>query len=413
MPTEIRAIAADELRPLGEVLAVAFGEPTTDESFEDEATWAETDRMLGAVEDGRFVGAAGAYSFTMTVPGGAPLPVAGVTWVGVLPTHRRRGVLTEMMRFQLDDVATRGEAVAVLNASEAAIYGRFGYGLASRMARVRLRTDGGLALVTPPTAKGRMRIVDAADALVLFPPVYDAMQRRRVGELSRPATWWTLWGRDRERWRDGATARFHAVHEADDGTVDGYVAWRIKEEWDDDGARSEVRISDLAAVDDEVDAALLAFLADVDLTASITQLSRPLDDPFPLRVADWRRYATTRVIDHLWLRVLDVPAALGARTYGAADEVVLEVADPFRRAAGGRFRLEAAIDGGACRRVDPDDVAADITLDAPGLGSLYLGDVRPSQLAAAGRLRAADPDALDRADRVFATARPPFATMGF
>lgn len=413
MSPEVRAIAADELRSLLGVLAVTFGEPTTDESFEDEATWAETDRMLGAVEDGRFVGAAGAYSFALTVPGGAALPVAGVSWVGVLPTHRRRGVLTEMMRVQLDDIGARGESVAVLTASEAAIYGRFGYGLASRVARVRLRTDGGLPLVAPPTPGGRIRIVDAADAHTLFPPVYDAMQRHRVGELSRSSAWWTMWGRDRERWRDGASARFHAVHETDDGAVDGYVAWRIKEEWDHDGAHGEVRIADMAAADDEVDAALLAFLAEVDLTASVTELRRPLDDPFPLRVADWRRYATTRIVDHLWLRVLDVAGALSARGYDVDDDLVLEVDDPFRPGAGGRFLLEAATDGAACRRVDRAGAAPDITVDAPGLGSLYLGDVRPSQLAAAGRLRAGDPDALQRADRVFATARPPFATMGF
>jgi predicted acetyltransferase len=410
---DIRSIKPDEGDALSRMLFTAFGESATDEKVRDELEWAETDRLLGAEEDGRWVGAAGAYTFTMTLPGGSTLPVAGVTWVGVLPTHRRRGVLTAMMDFQLDDIAARGEAVAVLTASEAPIYGRFGYGLASRLWKVRIDTRGGLDLLAQPATGGRLRMIDVEEAKTVLPAVYDAVRTTRVGELSRPATWWDGLWRDPEYNRDDASQRFDVVHERA-GVIDGYVSYRIKQDWDFSLHRSEVRTRDCVAADPEVEATLLAYLADIDLTTSVTSWARPVDDPFALRLADWRRYKVETVHDHLWARILDVPVAFSARRYDNPGTVVLAVEDAFRPAVGGRYRLTVDDDGiGTCERVGDLEGAADLRVDAPGLGSLLLGDVRPSQLVRAGRATASSPDVLTTADNIFPTATPPWSTMGF
>jgi predicted acetyltransferase len=416
MAIEVRGIVEDEAATFMRSVFWAFSAQPTPEELEDELTVAETDRQVAAVEDGRIVGTAGAYTFDMTLPGGGQVPVAGVTVVGVLATHRRQGILSSMMAFQLDDVAARGEPIAVLTASESSIYGRFGYGVATRVAKVSVDTTGGLAQLAGPSAGGRLRLLEPADHSTASAPVYDRVRRSRVGELSRPEAWWTMLQRDREKWRDDASARFCVVHEDDGGTVDGYCWYRVKESDEQDAvARNEVRIWDLAAVSPEVDAALLDYLASIDLTRSITTWSRPVDDPWPYRLVDRRRYRVQLVHDHLYVRLLDVPAALSARTYESAGALSLVVDDPFRPAAGGRYRLDVSDEGKAtCERIgDVDDGPADVRLGAAELGSLYLGDVTPSTLAAAGRLVAADDSTLQRADRIFPTARKPYCTSEF
>jgi predicted acetyltransferase len=411
----VRAIKPDEAESLSRLLFTAFGETATDEKVRDELEWAEIDRLLCAEDDGRLVAAAGAYTFEMTLPGGEGLPVAGVTWVGVLPTHRRQGVLTSMMQFQLDDIADRGEAVAILTASEAPIYGRFGYGLASRLWKVKINTRGGLSLLAPPTVGGRMRMLDVMEAKTVLPPLYDEVRRLRPGELSRPATWWEGHWRDPEYNRDDASHRFDVVHERGDGTIDGYVSYRIKQDWDLSLPGGEVRLRDCISSDPEVTAALLEYVSQIDLTASVTSWNRPVEDPFALRLADWRRYRVETVHDHLWLRILDVPVALAARRYESGGALVVAVDDAFRPAVAGRYRLEVADDGIAtCERVGKRDSGdADLTLGIAALGSLYLGDVSATQLARAGRLTAASDAALAAADRIFKTVVPPYCTMGF
>jgi predicted acetyltransferase len=410
---EIRGIEAAELASLGTALFWAFGAHPTDEELEDELTVAEVDRLIGVVDAGRFVGCAGAYTFDLTVPGGTRIPVAGVTMVGVLPTHRRQGILQSMMAHQLDDVAARGEPVAVLTASEAGIYGRFGYGVATRIAKVSVDTTGGLPTIAESQAGGSLHLVDPDDHSAVAAPVYDAVRRSRVGELSRPEPWWTVLQRDREKWREGASNRFCVVHRADDGTADGYCWYRVKEDETDDAVpRKEVRIWELAAASDDVEASLLAYLAGIDLTRSITTWARPVDDPWPYRLADPRRYRVQLVHDHLYARVLDVPAALGARRYEGDGTLTIEVDDPFRPASAGTFRLAVAGDGTAT--CDPSPSAPpDLRLGAAALGSLYLGDVAPSVLAAAGRLAPSSEAALATADRIFPTARHPFCTSEF
>ena len=417
MAIHIRGIDEKEAPDLLRVLFTAFGETATDEVEEDELAWAEVDRLVAADDDGRLVGSAGAYTFRMTVPGGAAVPVAGVTWVGVLPTHRRRGVLTSMMRFQLDDVAARGEPIAVLTASESSIYPQFGYGLATRLAKVRIDTTRGLPLVSEPACGGRLRMVDAAEAEPHARRLHELVQPLRVGELDRPDAWWAPFLRDREKSRNGGSARYWVLHEDGAGEVDGFAHYRIKEHWGDDDAiaRNEVMLHEVVTADPEVEAELLRFVAEIDLTAAITSWHRPVDEAFRLRLADDRRYRVQLFHDHLFVRVLDVPAALAARRYESPGTVVLGVDDSFRPSGSGRYRLVVADDGTAtCERIgDIHDGDADVFLAVDALGSLYLGDVRVWQLAHAGRLRPSSPAALDAVERVFAAQRAPYCTMNF
>lgn len=420
MAVELRGITDDEREAFLRAVFLVFGIQPTEEQLADEQLILETDRSIAGFDDGQVVCSASACSFSMTVPGGATLPVAAVTSVGVHPTHRRQGLLRSMMARQLDDVVARGEVLAVLTASEAGIYGRFGYGLAARLQRVAIDTSGGLPLWVEPAVGGRLRLVpDPAEHRGAAADVYDRVRRTRVGEMDRTDRQWTYVERDPEAGRGGASARFCVVHEADDGAVDGCCWYRVKRGSSDDGvARWEVVVLDLVGDTAEVEAALLVYLAGIDLTTSITGVSRPVDDPWPLRLADSRRYRVQLVKDHLYLRVLDVPAALAARTYEGAGTLVLDVDDPFRPGGGGRFRLVAADDGTAtCERLaDVSGGPADdplVRLDAAALGSLYLGDVAPSTLADAGRLVPSGPDALRLADRILTSARSPFCTADF
>lgn len=411
MSIEIRTGAADEARALHEVLGVAFGEGLTDEQHDDEMTWFEPDRSVAAVEDGSFVGAAGAYTFDLTLPGATTIPVAGVTWVGVLPTHRRRGILSRMMAHQLDDVVAREEPVAVLTASEGTIYGRYGYGVANSWRRAEIDTRRSAFVSDPAPAPGsRIRMLTRDEATKVLPGVYDTYRRAQPGAISRNAGYWDRYFRDRESWRDGASGRFYAIHESPSGAADGYTAYRVKETWTPAAPTNLLLAMDVVTADPEVEAALWRFLLDIDLIGTCRCWNRPLDDRLEWRLVDWRAYAVTEVADWLWVRVLDVPAALSARRYRIDGSVVVEVVDPFRPANDGRYRLVGGPDGAECTRTEDD---ADLALGIAELGSIYLGGVVTSTLARAGRVQELTDGAAATADAMFASHPLPHCITGF
>jgi len=381
----------------------------------------EWPRMLGAFDpDGLLCGAAGAFSQTLTLPGGARVPVAGVTAVGVLPTHRRRGVLRALMAHQLDDVADRGEALAVLTASEATIYRRFGYGAGTQVAWARL--DGDRAeLAHPPRGEWTMRLVDDAEAIEVLPAVFDAAVASRPGGLSRPDAFWPAVCGAAETFVGGGE-HFTVVCRAPGGRAVGYAIYGVRRS--NPMGHWTVVASEVVAADPEVDAALWRFLLDIDLSSSVDAMWAPIDAPLRWRLVDQRAYRVTGESDFLWVRVVDPVAALRARGYGAPGELVLDVDDPFRPATSGRYRLSVGTDAlgrvaaAEVGRLDvsggaPADGAADLTLDVAELGALYLGGVRASTLAAAGRIEAASPDALTLADRMFAPERAPYCMTRF
>jgi predicted acetyltransferase len=396
---------AEFIAPVG----VAFGgELLTQEELDaEEAIW-ERERSIGALDGDRWVGGTGAFTFDLTLPGGATIASPGVTMVGVLPTHRRRGILTELMSRQLDDFVEQGEAVAMLTASESAIYGRFGYGMATFAARVHLGVDRS-RFATPVEVPGAFHFLPAAEAKEPLRAAYDRCLHRRPGTLTRDDKYWRRLLTDLPVSRNGASALQVVVHLDIDQKPDGYVIYRIKDEWNV-LPNSKLLINELTGVSDDVEAALWQFALSIDLITEVVGRMRPLDEPIRWRLADPRRLRTSELADHLWLRLLDVPRALAARTYRVSDGLVLEVIDRFRPDSGGRFRLDGGPDGATCT---PTDTSADLTLGTSELASLFLGGVAPRALAGAGRIDEHTPGALARADLFFPTTPQPFCATHF
>lgn len=390
-------------------IGAGFAFQPDDDNVGDMREIFDHDRNIAVFDGDEVVGTAGAFTFELTVPGGVQVPTAGVTIVTVRATHRRRGILRSMMTAQLDDVAERGEPIAALTASEASIYGRFGYGLATLTTNWTLDTEHA-TLTHPSRAEGRIRLVDKEVVRTAAPTVYDARRREIPGAVDRNDAWWSDWLKDRPWTQDGMGPRWYAVHEDAEGTVDGYVGYRRGRGAEHGLARHKIRVDDLHGLDDEVETALWTYVVDHDLVTSVTAHGRPLDEPLRWRLADARQLATTDVLDGLWVRIVDVPAALSSRRYATSDELTIEVVDRFRPQTSGRYVIEGGPDGAACARVDR---AADITLDIADLGAIYLGGVTPTALHRAGRITEDSPGSIARADVFFASTPAPWMTTGF
>ncbi|MEX1008815.1 MAG: GNAT family N-acetyltransferase [Acidimicrobiia bacterium] len=408
MDITLRPVTEAELVAFKRATAVAFGNVQSDEEAQSWGAGVELDRTLAAFDGETIIGTAAALSFELTVPGGALVPTAGVTMVGVHPTHRRRGLLVRMMEEQLADVAARGEPLAVLTASESAIYRRFGYGLATFSTFWTLRTEG-TDFASPPTVDGRFRLIEPAEAATAVPPLYDAARRRHVGEVTRHPAWFEQIFSEPAGGK-GPRRVFTAVHESVAGDADGFARYRIKDDWSGGIAANTLEVIDLYALDDEVEAALWQFLIDIDLVANVKAFGRPVDDPIRWRLADPRRMQITEVTDHLWLRVVDPAVALAARTYGSRDRVVVELTDPFLPGNEGRWSIDNASDDVTVQRTDDD---ADLAMSASELGGLYLGGVSATTLARAGRIAELVPGAIARADTFFTTTPAPWCRTDF
>ncbi len=341
MGIEIRSPGEDELRAAMQAGEAAFGGEQREEEFERFSKMLPLDRWFAAYDGGRPVGTATSFPFRLTVPGGE-LAAGGVTWVGVLPSHRRRGILRELMKRQLEDLRDRGEPLAILYSSEPLIYGRFGYGVAApsvemdgETARFAYRDDPG------PT--GSVRIIDAEEALRVLPPVYDAVRGEVPGFVARDSEVWKLTRlADPEHWRRGAGPKFFAVIEFDGKPV-GYAIYR-----------SSLHL---------------------------------------------------KVFEGLWLRFVDLEAALAGRTYVGDDAVVVDVRDAFCPWNAGRWRI-----GPTVERTDDE---AELELDTTDLASAYLGAFTFNELGAAQRVRELKPGALQRATDLFRTSRPPYCPEDF
>ena len=409
MGTDLRVLRQDEWDEWYGNLIRAFG--GVPESAEERELWRELsvdDRSIGAWDGERCVGTAGAFAFRMTVPGGALVPAAGVTMVGVAGTHRRRGVLTSMMRRQLDDVRSWGEPLAVLTASEPVIYGRFGYGAATYHVNADIDTTRVRLSVPPGTDDVRLRYAAPADVLDACEAVYARLVPRRPGMIARVPGWERLWLLDPESDRDGASPLQCVVAERD-GEVVGYARYAIKPEWSTAGAQGSVAVKDVGALDPAAAGALWRFLCSIDLTSSVRIHSRPVDDAWQHLVSDIRRCEPT-LRDVLHVRLVDVGAALAARAYQAPVDVVLEVADAFCPWNAGRWRLTGDATGATCVRTEE---AADLALSVRELGAVYLGGVSLASLAAAGRVRELRAGASTEASVAFGWPVAPWLPHGF
>lgn len=403
MSVEVRPIEPNEFEAIIELDARAFGLTYTPEDYEFVRAILELDRTSVAVDGAEVVGCTSAFTFDMTVPGGAFVPAAGVTWVGVMPTHRRQGILRRLMARQFDDLAERGEPLAVLTASESGIYGRFGYGLATQRAglsvasqRIRFR-DG--------VGDGQVRFADAATARKLLPDLYDRYRAVQPGTLTRTDRWWDQLLSDIETLRDGGTPMFYLVH------PDGYATYRRREARSVNGlAVGECAVTEVVAVTPSAHESLWRVLLELDLVEQLTFTRYSVDDPLPWLVEDPRRVQISGLWDDVWVRLLHVRSALEARRYLTADRFVLELTDPFRPEIGGCFELEGSPDGATCRR---STAPPDLVMDIGVMGSVYLGGVRPTVLTRAGRIEERTPGAARRADAFFASDPPPHNQTGF
>jgi predicted acetyltransferase len=413
-----RLIEPDELDSVIDLLAVAFGAgPTAPEDMRTAATTvAERDRMFVVEDDGRFVGTAAAYTLTAALPGGE-VGMCGLTMVSVLPTHRRRGLLTTLIEAVHDQALERGEPLAGLTASEGGIYRRFGYGVAARRQELRVdaRRTAQVAVSeavtggTPAGVPGRMRLVAKEEADTILPDVWDRHWRRTPGELDRTPPFWVEAALESDHVKAGASERFVAVHEDPDGRPDGFVTYRIKQEWTAGGTNHECRVQMLGAASDAVEDELLRFLFAIDLVGTITWDAAPVDLPLRWRLADPRAVTVTDEADHLWLRPLDVPRCLAARRYALKDELVVTVVDD-RRPTGGTFLLAGGPDGAECA---PTDRSADLVVGVADLGSVLAGGTTWRTLQRAGRIREDAAGAVDRADALFRPERAAWCATEF
>ncbi|KUO22002.1 GNAT family N-acetyltransferase [Streptomyces dysideae] len=407
--TEVRDLRRDDWDTWYDTLLRAFG--GVPEAAEERELWnslTETDRSFGVWDGDACVGTAGAFGFRLTVPGGASVPAAGVTMVGVAATHRRRGILTSMMRRQLDDVRDRGQPLAVLTASEPAIYGRFGYGIGTRNVSAEIDTGRVRLSVPPGTDDVRLRYADPADALAACEAVYARRVPARPGMLARLPGWERLGVLDPESERGGASP-LQCVLAERDGEVVGYARFAVKPNWQSTGHNGTVVLRDAEALDPAARAALWRFLFDIDLTSTLLTGARPLDEAWLHQVSDIRRCAL-RMRDSLYVRLVDVGAALEARTYQAPVDVVLDVEDAFCPWNAGRWRLTGDTKGASCGRTTD---SADLALSVRELGSAYLGDTNLGALGAAGRVRELRQGALAEAALGFGSAVAPWLPHGF
>lgn len=381
---------------------VAFAEGITDEDWEREKITLPAQRALAAFDDGRAVALAGAYEFDLTIPGGQ-LPCAGVTFVGVQPTHRRQGILRRLMTQQLADVREWGESIAALWASEAAIYGRFGYGLAAPS--TTLKADSGrFDLRDDPGRQGSWRLVDAATAYDLVRPVHEQVRQQRPGMRTRDEHWWRNHRlADPESWRHGASEKFYAVLELD-GAVAGYAIYRVKGDWEEGFAKGVVRVMEAFGTSSAAEREVWRYLVGIDLTTTVDAF--PFDPASPLFLMVRDAHALHMGLhDGLWLRLVDVDAALRARSYRSGEPVVVGVRDELSPWNEGAYRLGA--------EPGRTDAAPELELDVADLASVYLGAFDFAHLARADRVRELAPGALERASDLVRTALPPFCPEVF
>ncbi len=390
---DIRAITPDEFRAYASVWERTFNFDGKDDELAAEAKVHELDRSIVAVDDGTFVGTGGSFSFELTVPGGV-VPAAGLTAIAVLPTHRRRGVLTSMMRYHFEDVQNREEPVSLLRASESVIYGRFGYGVATYDSSWKIgRRDASF------TVQGQIgeavSLIDLDRAKKVLPEVYAGAAPATPGFLSRGKEIWDHALSDLESWRGGFTSNRFALFE-EDGAALGYLRYRAKDTWEQGLPKNEILAAELIALTPQAEAALWRFVFSTDLVDEIRTQNRPTDELLDLLLAEPRRLVRRRT-DGLWARLVDVPAALAARRYRVEGRLVIEVVDPFLPDHGGRFLLEGGPDGAVCRWTTDEP---DLVVDPVALGACYLGGGSFALFRAAGRVKG-ETKAAQLADTMF------------
>jgi predicted acetyltransferase len=400
MDIDIRPCTKKELPAFMRTLEGAFGHDISDENIERHVNVMDPERMHGAFDGDALVGTAGVYPFTFTIPGGH-IPAAGVTMVGVLPSHRRRGILTRMMRIQIDDARKRGEPVAVLWASEDAIYQRFGYGMASLQGQIDADRERA-AFIRDAGPVGRTRLIDVDEAVKIFPSVYDRVCETTPGMFARSPEWWRYHRfRDSEDSRRGGGPMWRAVLEID-GEPQAYAVYRVFSNWEGGLNTGHTHVEEAMGVSAVATREIWRFLFGVDLMQKVRGWLLPPDHPLMLSMVEPTRLRFSSV-DTFWLRLVDLKDALEARGYQDDGSVTFEIADSFCDWNAGTWRLRVENGRAAVEQATGD---AELVMDVSDLAPAYLGAFSFTQLSRAGRIQEARAGAAARADAMF---RTPFA----
>ncbi|MDT0331256.1 GNAT family N-acetyltransferase [Nocardiopsis lambiniae] len=408
-PWTVRGTTAEEYPEVARVLGEALLLPAeTLVEHERRDPLVEHDRTLVALDGDRIVGTAASYALTLTVPGG-PRPAAGVTGVGVWPTRRRRGVLTALMHRQLADVRARGENLAVLWASEGGIYGRFGYGLSSREARITVsRAHAALRPDAPRDPALTVDLCVPGETRAALAEVHRRTVTDRNGRFVRADKWWPHLLRDDERSRGDAGHLLAALVTGPDGP-EGYALYRVRHRWDLDTPRARVLVTEVVTTTPAARVALYEHLFSRDLTVETVFHDLPLDDPLPDLLAD-RRQAAVTPFDGLWTRLVDLPGALGERAYAAPVDVALTVIDRCAPWNAGTWRLTVDDEGARCV---PDAGPADLTVDVSHLGAAYFGRRPLAGFVGAGLVAEHTPGAARRLDTALYEPLEPHCGVDF
>ncbi|MCY9783885.1 GNAT family N-acetyltransferase [Nocardiopsis sp. EMB25] len=366
------------------------------------------DRVLVALDGDEVVGSVNSFGFEMTMPGG-PRPVAGVTGVGVWPTHRRRGVLSALMRHQLRDLRERGESLAALWASEGAIYGRFGYGAASMEAELTIaRPHTALVPDAPRDPALTVHLLGADAAREQVVEVFQRVFPTQVGRFRRSDVWWDRVLRDTPDARGGHGPLKVALVTDADGPQ-GYALYRTRPEIGPAGWNSELRVQEMVAATPAARVALYDHVCNRDLIATVVVDNTAVDDPLWTLLADRQRIsAVPRTV--LWMRLVDVPAALAERSYAAPVDTVVEISDRYAPWNAGRWRIKADGDDAG---VEATDAAADLSMDVSHLGAAFLGRHTLTAQAAAGVVAEHTPGAADRLDAALRLPHAPLCGVVF
>ncbi|WP_232792572.1 GNAT family N-acetyltransferase [Actinacidiphila yeochonensis] len=408
-PYILRPVSDSEFNIWARMVTDTYGGDLSDEELANERATIELDRTIGAFDGDTPVGGAAVHPRSLTVPG-AVLPVAGVTWVGVAPTHRRRGILTSMMRKQLTGLhESGGEPIAALRPSEAAIYGRFGYGPATRGNQLRCEKRAMHFRPGIDFGDGTIRLLSRDEARPLMEKVYDQVRTGSIGWPDRTNRFWNSRLNDAPHSRGGATSLRFAVHHSPGGDATGYALYRLNSARDALGNNaSAVQLVELATATRSAYAALWHFLAGIDLVPWI-EYEAAVDEALPHLLTEPRAVRST-VVDRLWVRLVDVDRALAGRRYSTPLDVVLDVEDHVCPWNTGRYRLQAEGDTVTCGRTK---APADLHLTSAELGAVFLGGTTLASLAAAGLVQELRPGTLARATRAFRADREPFYPGGW
>ncbi|MBW3663300.1 MAG: GNAT family N-acetyltransferase [Actinobacteria bacterium] len=408
---EVITLADDRAREWSRAFYHAFSEVgTKDETLDALTYYVDPDRRWGVLDErDRITGTCGVFATDLAVPGGRVLPCAAVTAVGVLPTHRRRRIATALMTHHLRDSRDRGEPVSLLEASEATIYRRFGYGAATLRMRGSV-TRGGSTFASQRDAVGDFELLAAVEASEVLPALYDHARRDRPGEIGRTAGLWAALFTDPEEEYGDEGPRQDVVHRGADGEPDGFVTYRVKSKWGDAMSQAVLTVEEIQAADPKVAAALWRYVFDIDLMATVQSWYLTPDDPLRWLLADPRQLRCTALADGEWIRILDLEAALTGRGYLADGTLVLDIHDPLFDDLGGTWRLHIEDGVGAVERTA---TPAQLRVGIDTVGALYLGGMSARTLADAGRIEVLDPAAVVSADRLFAGERYPRNSTAF